>query len=557
MKKENLVLGICSLFLLVIFGKMLKTEWVDIEKITSKKQLIRVLKKEKNTSHFDSRSCRGIDDGKVLRPAVVKTCEGVSDISSGRVLSPSSLKSSTGSVTSSSSSKVSENFSKTNVQEEGIDEGDTIKTDGAYFYEVSDKKVTKLDLKGKVKKSISFGKGVTPEELYVDKKNVIVIGKDDVYTFVNIYDKKSMKKQQELKMEGSALGVRKINDKMYVVIDKEINGYNDYSLPEYKDSVSTGKKEINFNDFHYGTKRKLDEYITIYAFSTTKKEPVHMSTFLGSGNGIYMSDNAIYLTATEDSDTVIHKFAIDKENVSFERIGKVTGRTLNQFSMDEYKDNIRIATTDGTGNYIHVLNEKLKPVGSVEKLAIGEQIKSVRFMGDKGYVVTFKEVDPLFTLDLKDPTHPIVKGELKIPGYSSYLHPYDNHHLIGFGVDEGIKISLFDVENMRYPVEEFSEIFGDSSTKSSALENHHAFFFSKEDNLVGFPLSGINNSSYYILMKINKKTGMDVKRIIKLSSEEDEPRTFYIGKKLYIVSNGKVQAYDRKTLEKKNAEKID
>jgi len=565
MKKENVVLSICSIFLLVIFGKMLKTEWVDVEKITSKRELVRVLKNERNTSHSSGGSCRGGSDGKVLRPAVLQSCDGVRDISDsgGRVLSPSSLKSTSGSFQSidgsrSSSSKVSENFSKTNVQEEGIDEGDTIKTDGKYFYKVNKNEFEKITLNGKVKASIVYDDDVELSEVYVDVQKVVIIGKENAKTIVEIYNKKTMKKERSVTMEGTTLGVRKINDEIYVVVDKEI-GYSEpieTSLPIYHDSLIKKKKEINFDDFHYGPKRELDEYVTIYSLSLTKKEPVKMSTFLGSGNGIYMSENAVYLTSTEESETVIQKFSIHKEDVSFERVGKVEGHTLNQFSMDEYDGYVRIATTNTSGNYVYVLNEKLKQVGSVENLAPGEQIKSVRFMGDKGYVVTFEQVDPLFTLDLHNPKKPTVKGELKIPGYSSYLHPYDKNHLIGFGVDNGVKLSMFDIENMNYPVEEFSKIIGDSDTSSEALKNHRAFFFSKEDNLIGFQLSNVEYNKYYVLMKFDQKNGFQLNRAIELSSNEENPRMFYIGKKLYIVTNDRIHVYDRKTLEKKSDEKL-
>jgi uncharacterized secreted protein with C-terminal beta-propeller domain len=562
MKKENVILGICSIFLLVIFGKMLKNEWVDVERITSKKELIGVLKNERNASHSSGGICRSGGESRVLNPAELKKCEGVRDLSgsSGSVLSPASLKSTDSGSSSSSSSKLSEDFSKTNAQEEGIDEGDNIKTDGKYFYKVNNNHLEKIKLNGKISKTIEYANETKLNEVYVDGQKVVVIGQKNSETIVDIYTKQTMKKERSIKMEGSAIGVRKINDYMYVVVDKEI-GYDESieaSLPTYRDSlVMKNEKEINFDDFHYGPKRKLDEYVTIYSLSITKKEPLKMSTFLGSGNGIYMSENAVYLTATEESETVLHQFVIDKESVVFKRVGKVEGHTLNQFSMDEYKGYVRIATTNTQGNHVYVLNEKLKQVGSIEQLAVGEQMKSVRFMGDKGYVVTFEQIDPLFTLDLHDPKKPTVKGELKIPGYSSYLHPYGDHKLIGFGVDNGVKLSLFDIENMNYPIEEFSQVIGDSDTTSRVLNDHRAFFFSKEDQLIGFKLSNVDDRSYYVLVKVNEEKGFQIKRAIEISEDEEEnPRAFYIGKNIYVVTEENIYVYDRKTLEKKSSEKL-
>lgn len=137
--------------------------------------------------------------------------------------------------------------------------------------------------------------------------------------------------------------------------------------------------------------------------------------------------------------------------------------------------------------------------GEIEGIAKGEEIYSVRFMGDRGYMVTFKTVDPLFVIDLKDPTKPEILGALKIPGYSDYLHPYDENHIIGFGKDTievsggayymGMKIALFDVSDVNNPVQKFSEVIGDRGTDSELLTNHKALLFSKEKNLLAFPVT--------------------------------------------------------------------
>ena len=137
--------------------------------------------------------------------------------------------------------------------------------------------------------------------------------------------------------------------------------------------------------------------------------------------------------------TVITKFGLDDGEVEFLGTGDVKGHILNQFSMDEYDEHFRIATTSGnfwqgdSANNVYVLDPDLEVVGELEDLAPGEKIYSVRFMGEKGYVVTFKKIDPLFVIDLSDHENPSVLGKLKIPGYSDYLHPYDENHIIGIG----------------------------------------------------------------------------------------------------------------------------
>ena len=126
----------------------------------------------------------------------------------------------------------------------------------------------------------------------------------------------------------------------------------------------------------------------------------------------------------------------------------------------------------------------MKVVGKVEKLAEGEKIYSVRFMQNRAYLVTFKQIDPLFVIDLEDPTNPKVLGELKIPGFSNYLHPYDETTLIGLGKDSGnwnagLKLSLFDVSDVKNPKEIDNYVFENGRGDSIALNDHKAFLFSK------------------------------------------------------------------------------
>ncbi|TSC56102.1 MAG: copper amine oxidase-like protein [Parcubacteria group bacterium Gr01-1014_18] len=212
--------------------------------------------------------------------------------------------------------------------------------------------------------------------------------------------------------------------------------------------------------------------------------------------------------------TVIHKVAIGGGKVEYSGVGEVSGYVLNQFSMDEYNGYFRIATTRSpqwrqwqdqgvefqSYSNMYVLDSNMSVVGSVEKLAPDEQIYSVRFMGDRAYMVTFKRTDPLFALDLSDPRNPKVLGKLKIPGFSNYLHPWGKDYLIGFGKDAqegelggvktgGLKLSLFDVRNITNPREVDNLILGDSGSYSEALSDHKAFLFSPEKKLIVVPVS--------------------------------------------------------------------
>tara|TARA_Y100000310_G_scaffold330494_1_gene402248 strand:+ start:1498 stop:3936 length:2439 start_codon:yes stop_codon:yes gene_type:complete len=216
--------------------------------------------------------------------------------------------------------------------------------------------------------------------------------------------------------------------------------------------------------------------------------------------------------------TLIHKIGVDKMDIEYKGAGEVPGRILNQFSMDEYKGNFRIATTTGqvsrrsgsvSLNHLYILDDDLEVTGKVEDLAPGERIYSVRFMGKRAYVVTFKKVDPLFVIDVANPRNPKVLGYLKITGYSDYLHPYDEDHIIGIGKEtaggnedfswyQGVKISLFDVSDVSNPIEKAKIEIGDRGTESYALHDHHAFLFDKEGELLVIPvtLAEINESQY-------------------------------------------------------------
>ncbi len=280
-----------------------------------------------------------------------------------------------------------------------------------------------------------------------------------------------------------------------------------------------------------------------------------------------------------------------------EASGEVPGRVLNQFSMDEYQGYFRIATTTGyvarflseatSANHVYVLDSKtLEIKGKLEKLAPGEEIYSARFMGTRCYLVTFKKVDPLFTIDLSNPAEPRVLGKLKIPGYSDYLHPYDDNYLIGIGKEtveaeegdfawyQGLKISLFDVSNVTSPKEVGKIIVGDRGTDSPALWDHHALLFDKKRNLLVIPVleakifrekysSSIPPNTYgeYVfqgayVFRVSPEEGITLRgRITHLEDQEGldksgyyfsskctVTRSLYVGDVIFTVSSGKIKA---------------
>jgi uncharacterized secreted protein with C-terminal beta-propeller domain len=248
--------------------------------------------------------------------------------------------------------------------------------------------------------------------------------------------------------------------------------------------------------------------------------------FVADVQNIYASTQSLYLVSTlyhyaEDTydqegfviwsnptfETRIHKFDLG-DTVTYAAAGKVDGEILNQFSLGEYNGVLRIATTTGytwdqtSKNHVFCLqnnNGKLDVIGSIRDIAPGERLYSARFMGDKGFLVTFVQVDPLFTLDLSDPRNPRVAGELKVPGFSTYLHPLNDQYLLSIGEDtqsegdivkiNGLQLSIFDISDFAHPMLLHTEKIGDRGTYSEALYNHKAVTFWAEKNLLALPVN--------------------------------------------------------------------
>ena len=288
--------------------------------------------------------------------------------------------------------------------------------------------------------------------------------------------------------------------------------------------------------------------------------------------------------------TIIHRISIADGEIQYEAQGSIPGFVQNQFSLSEYDGHLRVSTTiEGwmvryylsnieSQNNVYVLDMDLEIVGSLEDLASGEQIYATRFIGDKCYLVTFKQIDPFFVIDLSEPTNPEVLGELKIPGYSTYLHPYDETHIIGIGRDdEKVKISLFDVSDLENPIELSKyEIENDDEdwywAQSSALYEHKAFLFDKEKNLMVIPVGDYSKESAYVF-DISVEGGIELKGTITHDlevepEEEYDPwddyyymgnygnsikRTLYIEDVLYTVSDNMVKMNDLETLEEINS----
>jgi hypothetical protein len=308
-----------------------------------------------------------------------------------------------------------------------------------------------------------------------------------------------------------------IGDYVYAVVNKyaATTDNNTVTLPV----IQTGNDtyEVSASSIYYTGLVDYSYYFTsVIAVNVqdSGENPTIESFLLGSTSNIYVSTENIYLTSPiyfSPYGTAIHKISVKDGNISPVVSGNVLGYVLNQFSMDEYNGFFRIATQDRGSTSVHVFNKNLEVVGKLEGLAPGETLHSARFMGGRCYLVTFVKIDPLFVIDLEDPTNPQVLGELKIPGYSDYLHPYDENHIIGVGKEtvesetgdfawyQGVKISLFDVTTVSQPKEIGKIEIGDRGTDTPVLRDHKAFLFSSSKNLLVLPilLAEIDEAKYY------------------------------------------------------------
>jgi len=240
--------------------------------------------------------------------------------------------------------------------------------------------------------------------------------------------------------------------------------------------------------------------------------------------------------------THLHTFDLsaDPAQPHYTASGTVPGYVLNQFSLDIHKNHLRVATSDerygGSGgavwiegrvNHLFVLaaeGNELVEVGSIRDLAPDERIYSARFMGDRGYIVTFRQMDPLFVLDLSNPAKPTVLGELKIPGFSEYMHPLDENHLLTIGQDDGLALQIFDVTNPVNPLQKHKYVFSSTDVygTSEAQSNHKAFTYFAAKKLLAFPFVGYNYASYPYEMRTSLEVfDIDIDKGIKLRGSID------------------------------------
>lgn len=497
-------------------------------------------------------------------------------------------------------------YSDTNIREEGVEEGDIVKTDGKNLYILNGQKVQIVNIENKEMKemaSIRLEDDQYISEIYIKGDNLLIVytkteyndgnegydGTYKQYTVAETYDVSNPEKPKsvgKITQSGSFYTVRVTGDYVYLFsnFNAELSAArNDIDL--YIPQVQG--KAIDSGSILLPQYVRGNQYTVISAFSL--KDPgrkLDSKAVFGSSGLVYVSGSSIYVCESyynsEESDvtqTCIRKVAY--KDGTLEAVGqtRIDGTLNDSFSIDEYEGNLRLVTTvSPTGgaspfpivtfgespfsskstkkdsNSLYVLNEKLNELGKIEGLAEDEQVYSARFMGSTGYFVTFKQVDPLFSVDLSNPEKPEVIGALKIPGFSDYLHPYGDGLLLGIGMDvdetgtttEGVKLSMFDISDPS-DVKEIEKYVMEDCYSTNVSYNYKAALINTDRNLIGFAAYG--QSQKYYLFSYDKEKGFQCIFERELSGYS-EGRGLFSEDTFYLVAGNTVESFRMDTFEK-------
>ena len=632
MKKKNLIIIVSIIVASVIFGIVffIKIDQTELKSIKSEKELKKIY--EGKTNEYEI-----ADYARVILASPFFILEGIGDKFARNIdyddVIYDNYTDSINSPTYGSESNLSilknkksssKEYSTTNIQVENVDEADITKTDGDYIYSISENQVIITNVKNpeqpKIETKIASRDDAYPEDLILYNNNLAVISAkynssrydsdDTVVEIYNIENKENAKLEKSYKLLESYYTSRCIGNKLYVIASGNLRKEDDKIITYYQENYS--KKEIKLSDIKYlkDIKDKKQTLISMVNLDDISKD-VNVSSYLIDISNAYVSQKNLYLLndrynySNDNSEqkemikemfglkgilglidlnlgnsdysgkaTDIYKFNFKEDGtIEYDCKNNIEGETINQYSLDEYQGNLRIATYNNKGSQVIVFDDKLKVLGKTGYLAKGEKMYSTRFIGSKAYIVTYKTIDPLFVIDLSNPNNPKVLGELKIPGYSTYLHPYDETHIIGIGMETeekinrnsngkvvstsariiGMKMALFDVSDVENPVQVSNTIIGNKNTTSSILTNPKALLFSKEKELIAIPvnnysedfevtsnsdtyesaISAYKNSSKsyigegYAVFKINLKDGFVKKGIITHEKQKKNVKNYY------------------------------
>ena len=522
-------------------------------------------------------------------------------------------------------------YSETNVQEAGVDEPDTVKTDGRHIFAVAGQTVRaaavgngkprlvgRLNLKGYGSELLLSGNRLlvlsrnlgVPEPMMMRAEgpgaSSSALGPQSTVEVVDVSNPSAMRVVTTVRLDGDYVAARQIDGVARIVLQRpgpaiglthpqsEDAAALQRALASNKNTISRAGIGQWIPRYRIESGRTVREgalssctqtyrpvtfsgfgSVTVVTLDPRLPTPRGGATVVGSGNIVYASRNSLYVTSQRvpapqpfvpghpmefrplPDQTQIHKFGIGSPSATYDASGIVSGSPLNQFALSEHEDRLRIATTTNpfsdtptqvdSRSAVSVLEERgsqLVQVGKVDNLGVGQRIYAVRFVGPVAYVVTFRQIDPLYTIDLTQPTRPRVRGELHIPGFSSYLHPISEGLLMGVGTEVdangrvvGTKVSLFDVSNLAKPRELQKLNLGGPNFQIQF--DHHAFLWWARSNLAVLPLqtySTDGKGTFNGAVTIKVEDGRRMRELKRLTQPESDTPGVPITRSLVAAS---------------------
>ena len=469
----------------------------------------------------------------------------------------------------------SADYSDTNVRQEGVDEADVVKTDGQYLYTLRDngRAVAIVDTKEGLQavSEVELEDSYTIQEFYVNNGKLVLTGntwreeekKEGWYqgnskAFAITYDISDPAKPEkagEVTQSGYYSSSRMSDGHVYLFSQYYVDGYYGITARDTEAYIPLINQELLPEaDIYMPVTKSACTYEVICSVDMNKPDEAKDSkAIFTDGGSLYVSRQNIYWYENRywnTGDTVLRRISYKDGLLKAEASGTVGGYIHDSFCIDEYKGYLRVITTEDDTNSVYVLDKNLEVVGSIEGLAEDERVYSARLMGDVGYFVTYRETDPLFSVDFSDPKKPEIIGELKIPGFSEYLHFYGEDMLLGIGMDvdedgfttNGVKLSMFDISD-NTDVKEVQKYVLENVYSADVMYEYRAALIDVEKNIIGFSADGGNGESYYVFSYDEDKGFECLMEETVNGNGYQAVRGVYIDTVLYVVKGNIIEAY--------------
>lgn len=482
-------------------------------------------------------------------------------------------------------------YSETNIRQEGVDEGDVVKTDGTYLYVLKDNsnQISIVDTRENTMKEIQTIEAEDVDsisEFYLNEDKHLLIAvcrrysdgdglimedrywggsssESTVAVTYNIADPAKPEEVGRVTQSGSYETSRLADGYLYLFSDYYINmtgiqrSQPETFIPLVNDSALTSK------NIYLPSVSRANMYQVITAIDLSSPgETADSKALLCDGGQLYVSNENIYFYSTiwdypSGNKTTIQRIGYKNGKLEAGAQGKIKGYINDSFSIDEYDSYLRVVATENDTNSVYVLNQDLEITGEIKNLAKDERIYSARLMGKIGYFVTFRETDPLFSVDLSDPKNPEIIGSLKIPGFSDYLHPYGKDKLLGIGMDvdeetlssDGVKLTMFDISDPTDVKEEATYVL-ENVYYTDVSYDYKAALVNADKNMIGFAGSSEGGQTYF-LFEYDEKNGFISNMAEEINgSGISSTRGVYIGEVLYVVQGNIIESYSLKDFAK-------